>query len=228
VPDEVTREKVDALLSPQVRDQAVIDHIKGLLQDAKISRPAETARAIERLAAEREEARKTALYVATGLRDEDGAEEARRLEQLRPQLLYVGGILTVAVIGLLLLATSVPIRLLAKPDSVGNVLWGYVALFGALGGGLSAIRSISGRARLRLPPHLMHGLLTAARPLLGVIPALAAYVLLQSGALAFRPTTAAAVLLVAFLAGLTERLVVRAVEPLYLTEPAPAPARDQT
>lgn len=227
VPDQETREKIDTLLSPQARDQAVIDHIAGLLKDAKVSRPADTAQAIEGLAAEREQARKTALYVAMGLRDEDGAEEARRLAQLRRQLLCIGGILALTLVGLLLLAVSAPIGLLAAPGNVGNVLWGYVALFGVLGGGLSTFRSISGRARMRLPVHLLHMLLTATRPLLGAIGALAAYVLLQSGALGFRPTTTAAVLLVAFLAGFTERLVVRAVEPLQLLEePTPAKTED--
>jgi hypothetical protein len=218
VPDEAVREKIDALLSPQVRDQAVINHIKGLLEDAEVSRPAEIAQAIEEFAAEREQARKTALYVATGLRNEHGAEETQRLLQLRRQLLDISGILTLTLVGLLLLATSAPIRLLARPDSAGDALWGYVALFGALGGGLSAFRSFSGRARLRLPVHLLHGLLTAARPLLGAIGALAAYVLLQSGVLAFRPATTAAVLLVAFFAGFAERLVVQAVEPSQVAD----------
>lgn len=228
VPDEAAREKIDTLLALQVRDQAAIDHITGLLKDANASHPAEAAQAIKELAAEREQARKTALYVAMGLRDEDGAEETRQLTQLRRHLLGIGGILTLTLTVLLVLATSAPIGLLATPDSVGNVLWGYVALFGALGGGLSTFRSISGRARTRLPAHLLHVLLTATRPLLGAIGALAAYVLLQSGALAFRPATAAAVLLAAFLAGFTERLVVRAVEPLQVPEePAPVPAPDR-
>lgn len=225
VPDETTREKVDALLSTRACDQAVVEHVTDVLEDAACPRPGETAQAIKGLATEREQARRTALYVATGLRDADGEEEARRLAQLHRQLLCIGGILVLTLVALLLLATSAPIGLLAKPESAGNVLWRYVALFGALGGGVSAFRSISGRARLRLPAHLLHGLLTAARPLLGTIPALAAFVLLQSGALGFRPTTTAAVLLVAFLAGFTERLVVRAVEPLQVpqpTEPAPA------
>lgn len=226
VPDEATREQVDALLATQTGDQAVTDHITGLLKDAKVSRPVETTRAIERFAAEREQSRKTTLYVATGLRAEDSTEEALQLARLGRQLRGIGGILALALIGLLLLATSAPLQLLAEPERTGDVLWRYVALFGALGGGLSAFRSISGRARLRLAPHLLHGPLTAVRPLLGAISALAAYVLLESGALGFRPTTTAAVLLVAFLAGFTERLVVRAVQPLHMPEPEPTPAPD--
>lgn len=231
VPDEAVRGKVDTLCapqaSPQARDQGVIDHLTGVLKDAKVSRPAETAKAIEGLAAEREQARKTTLYAAMGLRDEDSVEEAQRLSRLHRHLLAIGGILGLALVQLLVLAMSAPIGLLAKPDDAGHVLWAYVALFGTLGGGLSAFRSISGRGRLRLPPHLLHVLLTAARPLLGAIAALAAFVLLQSGALAFRPATTAAILLVAFLAGFTERLVVRTVEPFQVPEePAPPPSNE--
>jgi hypothetical protein len=221
VPDEAIRRKVDVLLAVQAPDSAMTDHLTGLLEDAGVARPVETAQAIQRLAAEREEARKMSLYGAMGLRAEDSAEEARQLARLGRQLRSIGGILALALIALLLLTTSAPLGLLAKPEAAGDTLWYYVMLFGVLGASLSTFRSISGRARLRLAPHLLHGLLTAARPLIGAIGALVAYVLLQSGVLGFRPTTSAAVLLVAFLAGFTERLVVRAVAPLQVPEPEP-------
>jgi hypothetical protein len=220
VPDSAIRDKIDALLSGTRRDEETVAHITGLLEDAQITRPSETARAIHRLVDERNQAVRTTLYAATTLRDEEGTHEAGRMTRIRRQLLVLGGVLVGVLAALLLLAVTIPLDLQGRPATVGESLWLYVALFGALGGGLSAFRALSGRvSRHRMPKHLLSSLLTAVRPLLGAIPALAAYVVLESGVLGFKPSTTAAVLGVAFVAGFAERLIVRAVEPLRLSDP---------
>jgi hypothetical protein len=220
VPDGAARDKIDALLSGARHGQETIDHVAGLLEDAGIDRPAETARAINGLADERDQAIRTALYAATTLRDEDGAQEASRMLRVRRHLLVMGGVLVATLVALLVLAVTAPLELQSLPATVGATLWLYVALFGVLGGGSSALRALSGRtSRSRAPKHLRSTLLTVVRPLLGAIPALAAYVLLESGVLGFKPSTTAAVLGVGFVAGFAERLIVRVVEPARWSDP---------
>ncbi|MGH8909825.1 MAG: hypothetical protein ACRD0K_25865 [Egibacteraceae bacterium] len=226
VPDVAVRDKIDALLAGARRDEETLEHVAGLLDDAQIARPHETARAIHRLADERNQSVRTALYAASTLRDEDGTHEAGRIVRIRRQLLVLGGVLVGILVALLLLATATPVDLQGLPATTGESLWVHVALFGALGGGLSAFRALSSRvSRQRMPKHLVSGLLTAIRPLLGAIPALAAYVVLESGVLGFKPSTTAAVLGVAFIAGFTERLIVRAVESPRLPEPDEGPQK---
>ncbi len=218
VTDSAVADKVEALLAGAGGDEGpgieTLEHIAGLLEDTGVARPAETARAIGGLALQRDQAVRTAVYAAAALRDEEGTREAHGLMRLRRQLLVLGAMLVCILISLLLLATMVPIALQGRPSAAGDTLWLYVALFGALGGGLSAFRALTGRvSRHRAPKHLLSSLLTMVRPLLGTIPALGAYVTLESGILGFKPASTAAVLATAFVAGLAERLIARAVEP---------------
>lgn len=214
VPDSDVADTIDALLAGMGRDARTLEHVAGLLEDAGIAHPGETARAIGSLAGQRDQAVRTSLYAATALRDEEGTHETGRLMLLRRQLLIVGAVLVCILFWMLALATVIPVDLQGPPAGAGKSLWLYVAVFGAFGGGASAFRALSSRvSRSRVPKHLLSSLITLVRPLLGAIPALAAYVVLESGVLGFKPATTAAVLAMAFVAGFAERLIVRAVEP---------------
>jgi hypothetical protein len=216
VSDRGTRAAVGALLSPH-RDDVTVDHVHALLAEAQLARPADTARALVRLAGERDAARRTTLYAAQSLRDEESVEETIRLARVRRQLLILGAVLVAAVVGLLYVATTVPVDLGAPATpGEGGAGWLYVALCGVLGAGVSAFRSVSSRiTRLRVPRHLLSGALTAMRPVLGAIPAIALYLMLSTDLIGgiVRPTTAG-LLALAFAAGFSERWIVRAVEPL--------------
>jgi hypothetical protein len=213
---------VKALVAGPERDETTFEHVTKVLYDFSIPRPTQMTEVIWRLADERDQARRTTLYAAMSLRDEEGAEDAARLSRVRRQLLIVGGIVVAAMVALLMVATAVPVALtqrITEAPAVG-ALWWYVALFGILGGGISALRAVSSRVtRYRVPRHLIGSVLAAVRPLIGAIPALATFVILQTGVVsALVRSTIAGALVVAFLAGFTERWIVRAVEPLHLPD----------
>jgi hypothetical protein len=90
-------------------------------------------------------------------------------------------------------------------------MWAYVALFGALGGSLSALRSVTTAGqeggRTRNPEQVQAWYVTVVRPLVGAAAALGVFVVLAPDV-----TSTAAMLGVAFAAGFSEALIVRAVE----------------
>ncbi len=150
------------------------------------------------------------LHQAMRIRDESFQNRYRRIERLQRQLLILSSALTVILVGILILAVKRPISLGRAQVSSGLML-AYVALFGALGGSLSAIQSLSRDATsLRIPEQMAMGAVTFVRPLFGVAAAVAIYAFLQSGLITVQGNSNAGVLAAAFAAGFTERLVVHA------------------
>ena len=92
-----------------------------------------------------------------------------------------------------------------------SLVLGYVVLFGMMGGCLSGAWSISKTANAtRIPERLLDWTATVARPLLGAGAAVAAFTLLNAGVLPSEKHPWA-VLAVAFLAGFSERYLLKAM-----------------
>lgn len=88
-----------------------------------------------------------------------------------------------------------------------------VVLFGAMGGTVSGIISISrGTVRGKIPDQLLNSWLTIIRPLFGAMSALAISVFLLSGLIQFGDLTHNLILAISFVAGFSERLLLRAIE----------------
>jgi hypothetical protein len=84
------------------------------------------------------------LYVAYQIRDEALQNRYREVEILREQLLRLGVALALTVLGLLAAAIWLQLPLASRPDpsTYHRQYVAYVALFGALGGSISAIQSV--------------------------------------------------------------------------------------
>lgn len=91
-----------------------------------------------------------------------------------------------------------------------------VILFGVLGASFSGILSLAkGVSKDRVPEQLANVWITLARQVAGIVSALAAYFLLNSGFINFGPEVShnhTLILAVSFAAGFSERLVVRTVD----------------
>lgn len=151
------------------------------------------------------------LHDAMKIRDEGLQNTYVKIERLQQQLIVLGTILVTSVVGIVLMARFLPLSIGDKPTLTGRMAE-YVALFGALGGSLSAVRSLTRPTAIsgRIPQQLVAGTITYVRPLFGAAAALAVFALLESGVVKVQSNTVAAVLAVSFVAGFTERLVVSA------------------
>jgi len=150
------------------------------------------------------------LYEAARIRDESHQNRYRKVERLQWQLIVLSLALLFVVAGIFILAATLPIRF-GQTQGFGGRILAYVGLFGALGGCLSAIQSLSkGATGLRIPEQLAMGAITFVRPLFGAAAAMAVFAFLESGLLTVQQNTNAAVLATSFVAGFTERFVVHA------------------
>lgn len=160
------------------------------------------------------EKRRDRLALATWIRDEDSQNHTYKIGLLRRQLTILGTIILAVVLEIWWLVRSQALPLGEtitrdpKITSSAEIL-SLVILFGTLGGASSAaISTARMRTKARIPEQLVHWRVTVIRPLLGAAAAILAYVLfLSSGAFQANVGT---LLLFAFAAGFSERLVFRA------------------
>jgi hypothetical protein len=154
------------------------------------------------------------LYVAYEIRDQARQDTYRKVEILREQLFVLGLMLIAAVIGLLVMAVKWPVVLVQEPpDRIPREIVFYVALFGALGGSLSAIQWVikASTTASGIPERRMHGPAVYMRPVFGIAAALAVFPFLVGGILPVELKNYALVFSVALVAGFTERLISYAV-----------------
>ncbi len=94
--------------------------------------------------------------------------------------------------------------------------WLSIALFGALGGAVSGMNSLKEafKSKEDIPEKVLNGWVTIARPLVGLLVAVAIAVFLLSGLFTLLETTVTKYVLfaIAFASGFTERYIVGAVE----------------
>ncbi|MGH2723712.1 MAG: hypothetical protein ACRDI0_05510 [Actinomycetota bacterium] len=158
-----------------------------------------------------EDARR-ALAKALEVRDEDLRNGYRRIALLRRRLAILMAYLLGAVAAVLALQAWWPIPLDLEPGQGGVRVWLHVIAWGVLGGSFTAILSvIGGSLQARVPEQLREGVITGIRPLFGVAGALAAYVLVRAGSFGIEVTTNVGLLAIAFAAGFSEALIVRAM-----------------
>ncbi len=136
----------------------------------------------------------------------------------------------VAVCAYILAATLFGSFLLADPDSEYG--WGRlvaVAMAGALGGVVSAMFQLSRVGEAKIPDALLYGLITTGRPLLGAASAIFIYFVMQAKLISFFTAPAGSSLeagvVVGFVAGFSERLVLKAVDKFAGAEKADSTAK---
>jgi 8-oxo-(d)GTP phosphatase len=177
-----------------------------------------------------------ALWYATLMRDENAQNEYRKLAVLSDQLTAMGVFVGLTLLLIVLLASWHPIPFDDYGSYAGSFeLLVYVILFGVLGGAVSTMipRDARGLHR-RIPERLSDAAFSRLRPLIGAASALVVYIAVVADLLpvALDADFGAAILLLAFVAGFSERLVVRAIESVAgrderPAEPAGAPMNAQ-
>jgi hypothetical protein len=147
-----------------------------------------------------------ALYHVRRLLDEQYDNMWRQLRTFRR---YLGAL---ATLSLLFVVSVVAVDALGGPllPDVGTSLFVAVALFGGLGATVSAALS-AGRDSTRNPERLVDAWVGLARVAVGMAAALALFVFLHSGVVSLGPLSSALALAVAFVAGFSDRLLVRTV-----------------
>lgn len=210
--------RVEALVIESGLQSVVADAVAGELLDlSEEGTTADAVRAVlERLASTDLAAARIFLRRATLVRDEGLQNEYRKTDILKQNLWIVSAFMALAIIAILVLAWFLPLELSGLTQDADRELGGrilvYVPLFGLLGACLSATLSLIRTSRRRgIPEIAAHGVTTVVRPLFGAGASLVAFVLVVSGLQEFVSTSNAAVLFVAFAAGFSERLIVRAV-----------------
>jgi len=202
-----------------------------------IHRLVKEARGFTEHEADKPDGLRTFLYMAREIRDEGLLNNYRKVAILREQLRRLGFILIGTVLGLLLMAMLFPVSLDGQPttdsqpylfisgeipDATDGKVLVYMALFGALGGSLSAIQWVikASSAASGLPERRLHGPRVYMRPFYGVAAAIAVFPFLLSGLLPVESNKNAVIFAIALVAGFTERFIASAVGSI-------APEKDQ-
>ena len=147
-----------------------------------------------------------ALYHVRRLLDEQYDNMWRQLRTFRRYLGWLASLSLVFVAGVVFVdAVAGPLF-----SGVGTAQLVAVALFGALGATVSAALS-AGRDSTRNPEQLVDTWVGLARVAVGTAAALAVFSFLQSGLLSLGPLTESLALALAFVAGFSDRLLVRTV-----------------
>ena len=121
------------------------------------------------------------------------------------------GLLTLIAIALVIPLVFVLPAISAELSLSNKALVIAIMIYGALGGAFSGIFSISRQAG-KIPEHILSSWVTLARPVVGVIAALAISGFLLSGLIQLGSLTAPLILAVSFAVGFSERLLVIAIE----------------
>lgn len=155
------------------------------------------------------------LWYATMVRDEAGQNEYRKVAALGDQMTSMGLLVGFLLVVLLLLAAREPLPL--DPILAGSFeQLVYVVVFGMLGGAVSVMIPRGQEWQdSRIPEQLAQAVFGQLRPLLGAASAVVVFLAFRANLLPEAITgddAGALILLLAFAAGFSERLVVRAVE----------------
>jgi len=157
------------------------------------------------------------LYYATSLRDEHFTNEYFRMAYLRNQLVILLLILISALTIVYTISTLEWFKFASAETGIfvpsGKKFLMGVIMFGVMGGAFSAIMSLSKTsAKKRIPEQIVDSYVTLLRPALGAAGALVVYLFISMKLLDITLTSGPAFLAIAFVAGFSERLVVRGVK----------------
>lgn len=158
-----------------------------------------------------------AIYAAAEILDGRHGNVHRRVALVRKQVLALGLIEIVGVLGFLAVATFWESPFAATPGSAPLLV--AVGLFGLMGASVGRLVALVGAASPeKLPTVAINWWTTIGRTLMGAAAALALYAFLHSGVVAIGGIDAtstdfqALVLAVSFAAGFSERLLERAID----------------
>lgn len=151
------------------------------------------------------------VYQAALLRDEHFNNTYYKISIRRGNLLilFLIIVLTVLVLPILAALGYLPVPICDWKSLLS------VALFGVLGATFSVALTLTRRSiDAKIPEQVLGSFVTWMRPAIGAAAAMAAYVFLQAGFLNVGSTlkSAPAILAIAFIAGFSERLVVKAID----------------
>jgi len=194
------KEKLKGWRRQAVEDLFSNEQVKAVLSDRRCCPEAASRKVIERAVFE-------GLWVLHGHYNNTYYRLRMARRQLLFLLLFLGALLAVFFWWLGLPRASAG----TSPDTG---LIPFVALFGGLGAVLSAVFQISRSADKKIPESILHGLITAGRPLVGAASALFLYMVLQSGLVNLIDPSKigeASHLTLAFVAGFSERLILQTV-----------------
>jgi hypothetical protein len=188
------------------RDEDVVKVLEGHRNASK------TAEALVALFGHHLSVEKVALKGAMMIRDDNAMNVHRRTRMFRAQIVSLMCVVAVLVAVLVGVAIAFP---LGDDAAVSNErLWAYGFLLGCIGGALSALQRTTARAtRGRVPELREFKVWMWSLPLAGGAAGLAAVPLALAGVIPVKDTVEA-VLATAFVAGFSERLIVRAASTL--------------
>lgn len=144
---------------------------------------------------------------ASGIRDQGGSNEHRRDDVVQRNLAILVGFFVAALVAFLALLIWMPIDLGADIARAEDEVWAWAFVFGVVGGTLTAFLSTAAGLGGRVPRARLDARILTVRPLVGGVAALVAYTLLVAELVQIGNGSVAAVLVVAFAAGLSERVV---------------------
>ncbi len=158
------------------------------------------------------------LWYAAFLIDGRADNNYFKIQVVRRHTLALLVILSLAALTVLGLLTFAPVELGRDGDDPFSNAWTpvTVALFGVMGASMSAIqtltRNVKGRDAIGIPDHILQGWVTLLRPSIGAAAALLLFAAIAAGVLFEGQLNLPAILVIAFAAGFSERLVLRVVE----------------
>jgi hypothetical protein len=211
--DEVRSGAITSLLSADRGQPETLAAIMRIVAETPAPETRAKVEGLLSLARRRNADDRVALARALLIRDEEAFNVHRRARIFKTQVMKLIVILALVSVALVVMALAAPIELTAQVDTAKGRVWAYAFLFGGLGGALSALQRTTRRSsRARIPDLREHGISAASLPLAGAAAGLAAIPLAAAGVIPINDQGVATLLAVAFVAGFSERLVVRAAE----------------
>jgi hypothetical protein len=208
--DPASGEAIAAVLAADVGSPSTVADVERALDLAGREGAAQTAAAFVTLFRLQVAADRTALQDAMVIRDDDARNVHRRGHVFRANAIALATVAGALAAGLTIVAFALPLHLGDKLADAPARLWIYGFLLGGLGGAVSALQRLTARgARARMPQLREQTLGTLVLPLTGAAAGTAAIPLATAGVIPVEQTIGAA-LAVAFVAGFSERVIVRA------------------
>jgi hypothetical protein len=210
--DQTTRDGIAAALARDRGVDQTLVEVTGILERDGCRDAAATAKALVGLFRRELKVEKVALQTAMLIRDDNAMNGHQRTRMFRAQVVSL--MCVVALLAIVLLAVALLFPVSGKAVVSNERLWVYGFLLGCMGGALSALQRTTTRAtRGRIPELREFKVWMWSLPLAGGAAGLAAVPLALAGVIPVKDNVQT-VLAAAFVAGFSERLIVRAASTL--------------
>ena len=212
--DRASGEAIAAALAGDLGSPSTVADVESALRLAERDDADRTAAALVAVFRLRVGVDRSTLQTAMLLRDQDARNVQRRGQVFRANVIALAVAAGAVAIALTVVAVWLPLTLGAQIADAPARIWVYGFLLGSLGGAVSALQRLTARgARGRIPHLRQETLGILVLPLAGAAAGTAAIPLSAAGVIPVEHTIGAT-LAVAFVAGFSERLIVRAAEAL--------------